>query len=110
MAFIYVITNYLCDLTTNLIFCQIPASAVEMPASMNNAQLDVQFGNWDAMPAAVSASAESGSGMSFTADVASQQSHYGAPTHRYRREHVLNHSPGLNDNLCVRLSSSHALR
>jgi len=54
-----------------------------MPASMNSAQLDVQFGNWDATPAAVSASAESGSGISFTADVASQQSHYGAQTHRY---------------------------
>jgi len=63
--------------------CQIPASAVEMPASMNSAQLDVQFGNWDAAPAAVSASAESGSGISFTVDVASQPSPYGAQTHRY---------------------------
>jgi len=55
-----------------------------MPASMNSAQLDVQFGNWDATPAAVSASAESsGSAISFTADVASQQPHYGAPTHRH---------------------------
>jgi len=50
-----------------------------MPASMNSAQLDVQFGNWDAAPAS---SAESGSAISFTADVASPQSHYGAPTHR----------------------------
>ena len=60
-----------------------------MPASMNSAQLDVQFGNWDATPAAVSASAESGSGISFTADVASQQSHYGAPTHRYVIQHIV---------------------
>jgi len=74
-----------------VIFDQIPASAVEMPASMNSAQLDVQFGNWDAMPAAVSASAESGSAISFTADVASQQSHYGASTHRYWTEHVVKH-------------------
>jgi len=66
----------------SVIFAQIPASAVEMPASMSSAQLDVQFGNWDAVPAVVSASAESGSAISFTADVASQQSHYGAPTHR----------------------------
>ena len=72
-----------------MIFGQIPASAVEMPASMNSAELDVQFGNWDAMPAAVSASAETGSGISFTADVASQQSHYGASQHRYSTEHVV---------------------
>jgi len=64
---------------------QIPASAVEMPASMNSAQLDVQFGNWDAVPAAgVPASAESASAISFTADVASQQqAHYGPAAHRY---------------------------
>jgi len=64
---------------------QIPASAVEMPASMNSAQLDVQFGNWDAMPAAaVPASVDSASAISFTADVApQQQSHYGPATHRY---------------------------
>lgn len=74
-----------------MIFGQIPASAVEMPASMNSAQLDVQFGNWDAMPAAVSASAESGSAMSFTGDVASQQAHYGAPTHRYSTGRIVNH-------------------
>jgi len=72
-----------------VLFGQIPALAVEMPASMNSAQLDVQFGNWDATPAAVSASAESGSGISFTADVASQQSHYGAPTHRYLMQCVV---------------------
>ena len=68
---------------------QIPASAVEMPASMNSAQLDVQFGNWDVMPAAVSVSAESGSALSFTTDVASQQSHYGAPSHRYSSLDIL---------------------
>ena len=68
---------------------QIPASAVEMPASMNSAQLDVQFGNWDATPTAVSVSAESGSGISFTADVALQQSHYGAPTHRQVTHHLV---------------------
>jgi len=65
-----------------LTFDQIPASAVEMPASMNSAQLDVQFGNWDAMPAAVSASTESCTGISFAGDMASQQPHYGAPAHR----------------------------
>jgi len=66
-----------------VLFGQIPALAVEMPASMNSAQLDVQFGNWDAVPAAVSSSNESGSGISFTADIASPQSHYAASTHRY---------------------------
>lgn len=30
---------------------QIPSSAVEMPGSMGSAQLDVQFGNWDAASA-----------------------------------------------------------
>jgi len=58
-----------------------------MPASMNSAQLDVQFGNWDAVPAA---SVEPGSAISFTADVASQQPHYGASTHRYCTQHVVN--------------------
>lgn len=54
-----------------------------MPASMNSAQLDVQFGNWDipSMTAAVSSSGNEAANLSFTADL-SAQSHYGAAPHR----------------------------
>ena len=83
--------GYVCDMAVwsssvciSVIFAQIPASPVEMPASMNSAaQLDVQFGYWDEVPAAVSASTEFGSGINFTADIATPQSHCGASTHRY---------------------------
>lgn len=59
---------------------KIPASAVEMPASMNSAQLDVQFGNWDP-PAAIASSANSSDAttLSFTADVNIPPTHYAAP-------------------------------
>ena len=50
-----------------------------MPASMNSAQLDVQFGNWD-IPS-VTASSEA-SALSFTADLGAS-GHYGSAQHRY---------------------------
>jgi hypothetical protein len=53
-----------------------------MPASMNSAQLDVQFGNWDIPSVAASSAASDAATLSFTADLGAS-SHYGGAQHRY---------------------------